>query len=255
MLTTTNVLNFHTNLFTFKTSSQPSSLKSDASTSATTANTINSSQTNASSLGVVSRLKNWINKPTQLFNRPNSVATDSISSVTEYSELQSMSSMENNSSSSNAKLLSSYSRVNQLNETAINKSSMSSMNSNSSCNVSQTPIAVNSGLVLNGSTQNNATNSNSSQFIQKYSHPITMTNVVSGAGFNPPLSIDFVCKLKRPFNIPASLEYSCNQVFQGSLLEDWLMQSLDDHLNNQQQFYSARHAFLPVFAFIYFFLI
>ena len=60
-------------------------------------------------------------------------------------------------------------------------------------------------------------------------------------------SIDFVCKLKRPSNLPNSLEYTNNQVFQGSVLEDWLMQSLDDHLNNQQQFYNARNSLLTVF--------
>ena len=50
--------------------------------------------------------------------------------------------------------------------------------------------------------------------------------------YNLPLSIEFLRKLKRPTNIPYHLEYSNGQVFQGSLLEDWLMQSLEDHINN-----------------------
>lgn len=65
--------------------------------------------------------------------------------------------------------------------------------------------------------------------------------------FNPPLSIDFICKLKRPTQMPNALEYNRSQTFQGALLEDWLMQSLDDHLANQQQFFTNnKHTFLPV---------
>jgi hypothetical protein len=67
------------------------------------------------------------------------------------------------------------------------------------------------------------------------------------SNFFPPLSIDFVCKLKRPTHMPIALEFNRNQTFQGTLLEDWLMQSLDDHLANQQQFFNAnKHNYLSV---------
>lgn len=55
------------------------------------------------------------------------------------------------------------------------------------------------------------------------------TNVL---GYNPPLSIDFVRKIKRPTHIPHALEYTNNQVFQGTLLEEWLMQTLDEHIHS-----------------------
>jgi len=50
--------------------------------------------------------------------------------------------------------------------------------------------------------------------------------------FNPPLSVDLTRKLKRPTNLPPLLEYNNAKVFQGSLLEDWLMQTLDDYISN-----------------------
>lgn len=50
-------------------------------------------------------------------------------------------------------------------------------------------------------------------------------------GYNLPLSIEFLRKLKRPTNIPSQLEYTNGQAFQGSQLEDWLMQSLEEHIN------------------------
>lgn len=51
-------------------------------------------------------------------------------------------------------------------------------------------------------------------------------------GYNPPLSIDFVRKIKRPTSVPIALDYTSNQVFQGSLLEEWLMQTLDEHIHS-----------------------
>ena len=105
------------------------------------------------------------------------------------------------------------------------------MNSISSNNLNQTPVSASLVASTIGVVQ-----------MQKYG-----LSSQTGPGFNPPLSIDFVCKLKRPSNLPNSLEYTNNQVFQGSVLEDWLMQSLDDHLNNQQQFYNARNSLLTVF--------
>jgi hypothetical protein len=50
--------------------------------------------------------------------------------------------------------------------------------------------------------------------------------------YNLPLSIEFLRKLKRPANVPHLLDYTNGQVFQGSVLEDWLMQSLEDHISN-----------------------
>jgi hypothetical protein len=58
------------------------------------------------------------------------------------------------------------------------------------------------------------------------------------ATYNPPLSIEFIRKLKRPGHVPYSLEYTSNQVFQGSVLEDWLLQTLEEQIyacKQQQQ--------------------
>ena len=57
--------------------------------------------------------------------------------------------------------------------------------------------------------------------------------------FNPPLTIDLIRKLKRPVSVPTHLEYNSGQKFQGSLLEDWLMLSLDEYL---QQTASAQQS-------------
>lgn len=51
-------------------------------------------------------------------------------------------------------------------------------------------------------------------------------------GYNPPLSIDFVRKIKRPSQVPSALDYANNQVFQGSALEEWLMHTLDEHIHS-----------------------
>ena len=61
---------------------------------------------------------------------------------------------------------------------------------------------------------------------------INTNNLIKQATFNPPLSIDLTRKLKRPTNAPPALEYSNGKIFQGSLLEDWLMQTLDDYISN-----------------------
>ena len=154
-----------------------------------------------SSLGVVSRLKNWINKPSQIFHSKTSNGTDSaISSLAEHSELQSVSSFGTKDSNS----ASSHFRSDEQ--------AKSSMNSPSLRNNSLTSIQA-----------------------------LNQTN------FNPPLSIDFVCKLKRPTSLPNALEYNNNQTFQGTLLEDWLMQSLDDHLANQLQHLNAKQVILELF--------
>jgi len=47
-----------------------------------------------------------------------------------------------------------------------------------------------------------------------------------------PLSIDLIRKLKRPSTVPEILEYSNSMTFQGTVLEDWLMQTLDEYINN-----------------------
>ena len=65
--------------------------------------------------------------------------------------------------------------------------------------------------------------------------PNTNTNThhtPNALGYNPPLSIDFVRKIKRPTSVPIALDYTSNQVFQGSLLEEWLMQTLDEHIHS-----------------------
>jgi hypothetical protein len=63
--------------------------------------------------------------------------------------------------------------------------------------------------------------------------PNTNTHHTPNAlGYNPPLSIDFVRKIKRPTSVPIALDYTSNQVFQGSLLEEWLMQTLDEHIHS-----------------------
>ncbi|CAF0718846.1 unnamed protein product [Brachionus calyciflorus] len=50
--------------------------------------------------------------------------------------------------------------------------------------------------------------------------------------YSIPLSVDFTRKLKRPTHIPLCLEFSNSQSFQGSVLEDWLLQTFEDHLKD-----------------------
>lgn len=57
-------------------------------------------------------------------------------------------------------------------------------------------------------------------------------NSSSSSLFNAPLSIDFIRRLKRPSSIPNTLEYTSGSSFQGSHLEDWIMQTLDEYLQN-----------------------
>lgn len=59
----------------------------------------------------------------------------------------------------------------------------------------------------------------------------TSNSIINNLSFNPPLSIDLTRKLKRPTNIPQLLEYNNGKIFQGSLLEDWLMSTLDDYIS------------------------
>jgi hypothetical protein len=61
---------------------------------------------------------------------------------------------------------------------------------------------------------------------------VNLTSISSSVLIHQPLSIDLVRKLKRPTNIPYSLEYNSNQIFQGSALEEWIMQTLDDYIKN-----------------------
>ncbi|RNA27127.1 hypothetical protein BpHYR1_027779, partial [Brachionus plicatilis] len=54
----------------------------------------------------------------------------------------------------------------------------------------------------------------------------------SSPNYSIPLSVDFTRKLKRPSHIPYSLEF-CNPCsFQGTILEDWLLLSFDEHLKD-----------------------
>ena len=69
-------------------------------------------------------------------------------------------------------------------------------------------------------------------FTPKPSHNFGTSLLTNVANYNPPLSIDLIRRLKRPNNVPAALEYSNGQTFQGTVLEEWLMQSLDDYLAN-----------------------
>jgi hypothetical protein len=49
--------------------------------------------------------------------------------------------------------------------------------------------------------------------------------------FNKPLSIDYIRKLKKPQSVPTALDLNNGlQSFQGSLLEEWLLQTLDEHI-------------------------
>ena len=49
--------------------------------------------------------------------------------------------------------------------------------------------------------------------------------------FNKPLSIDYTRKLKKPQSVPTALDLNNGlQSFQGSLLEEWLLQTLDEHI-------------------------
>jgi hypothetical protein len=57
-------------------------------------------------------------------------------------------------------------------------------------------------------------------------------NSSNNGSYNPPLSIDFIRKLKRPNNVPSLLEYNGGHSFQGSTLEDWLMHTLDEYIQS-----------------------
>ena len=57
-------------------------------------------------------------------------------------------------------------------------------------------------------------------------------NSSSSSLFNAPLSIDFIRRLKRPSSVPNTLEYTSGVAFQGSQLEDWLMQTLEEYLQS-----------------------
>ena len=49
--------------------------------------------------------------------------------------------------------------------------------------------------------------------------------------FNKPLSIEYIRKLKKPQSVPTALDLNNGlQSFQGSLLEEWLLQTLDEHI-------------------------
>lgn len=50
--------------------------------------------------------------------------------------------------------------------------------------------------------------------------------------YSIPLSIDFTRKLKRPAQIPFSIDASNVCSFQGSILEEWLMLSFEEHLRD-----------------------
>lgn len=54
----------------------------------------------------------------------------------------------------------------------------------------------------------------------------------SSQNYSIPLSVDFTRKLKRPAHIPHSLEFSNSSSFQGSILEDWLLLSFEEHLKD-----------------------
>lgn len=50
-----------------------------------------------------------------------------------------------------------------------------------------------------------------------------------------PLSIDLIRKLKRPGQIPKNIVYTNSASFQGTTLEDWLMQTLDEYITSGSQ--------------------
>jgi len=117
-------------------------------------------------------------------------------------------------------------------------------------NISLTPSVVNSRSRNNSLSSNSSTSvvsklkswiggtsssssSNSNEITKKHNQELINTNnFVKQTTFNPPLSIDLTRKLKRPNNAPSVLEYSNGKIFQGSMLEDWLMQTLDDYISS-----------------------
>ena len=121
---------------------------------------------------------------------------------------------------------------NSLSPSVINsRSRNNSMSSNSSTSV----VSKLKSWIGGGSSSNTTSSSNTSGEIAK-KHNLDIgtntSNLVKQATFNPPLSIDLTRKLKRPTNAPSALEYCNGKIFQGSVLEDWLMQTLDDYISN-----------------------
>lgn len=78
----------------------------------------------------------------------------------------------------------------------------------------------------------------SSPFISQHTSSRLNTDSTSSTVHHNPLSIDFVRKLKRPNVLPYQLEFSNGQVFQGSLLEEWLLQSLEEQILSNTTNYS-----------------
>ena len=161
---------------------------------------------NGNGYSVVSRLKNWIKKPVQIVNK------------TEQETQQQQQSEQDPSRMTSYEKTPFLARLNSHSNEINNHSSSSSSS-------------------IMSSVSNNAPNNNNYKAGNGETY-ITPNGQSNNCSYNPPLSIDFVRKLKRPTNAPFSLEYSNAQVFQGSLLEDWLMSTLEDHILTayQQQF-------------------
>lgn len=174
----------------------PSSNNTNTSTSLSNS----ASVANANGYSVVSRLKNWIKKPVQTANKTeqDNQPEQDPSKMTSYEKTPFLA------------------RLNSHSNEIGNHSSSSSSSIMSSVSNSNAPNNNNYKTAANG---------------EMYTTTTTTPNGQSNnCSYNPPLSIDFVRKLKRPTNSPFPLEYSNAQVFQGSLLEDWLMSTLDDHI-------------------------
>jgi hypothetical protein len=66
----------------------------------------------------------------------------------------------------------------------------------------------------------------------KASYQLKTSTDIPEAPINNPLSIDLIRKLKRPGSTPKSLLYTSSASFQGTALEDWLMQTLDEYITS-----------------------
>lgn len=78
---------------------------------------------------------------------------------------------------------------------------------------------------------NNGSTTNSYESISNFSFSY-IPNSETTPNLNMPLSIDLICKLKKPSSVPQLLEYNNGQTFQGTVLEEWIMQSLDEYIQN-----------------------
>jgi hypothetical protein len=185
----------------------------------------------------VSQQNNILKSPHHnLVNNSNSPSNNLITTTRFLHPVQSSASLENNSSSS---LTVGASNLLLTPTTTRTSNNNNNNNDTSASVVSKLKSWFKKPTNMNAtSNQNNNNNNNNNSQLNRANScgmeqtAVNLTSVSSSVLLHQPLSIDLVRKLKRPINIPYSLEYNSNQIFQGSVLEEWIMQALDDYIKN-----------------------